>query len=137
MLDKIVPIECALTGKALSMAFESRGRTKGVMFHSDQGCHYTSEKYRQLLWRYRIKQSMSRRGNCWGNAPMERFFRSFKTEWMPTVGYQSLVQENAAVMNYITGYYSKFRSHQHNGGLTPNESERIYWNTYKTVTKFY
>jgi putative transposase len=41
-----------LTGKALSMAFESRGKPKGVMFHSDQGSHYTSRSYRQLLWRY-------------------------------------------------------------------------------------
>lgn len=65
-----------LTGKALSMAYESRGKPKGVMFHSDQGSHYTSRKYRQLLWRFQIKQSLSRRGNCWDNAPMERFFRS-------------------------------------------------------------
>ena len=63
-----------LTGDALAMAYESRGRPKGVMYHSDQGCHYTSRKFRQLLWRYQIKQSMSRRGNCWDNAPMERFF---------------------------------------------------------------
>ncbi len=70
-----------LTSKALSMAYESRGKPKGVMFHSDQGSHYTSLKYRQLLWRLQIKQSLSRRGNCWDNAPMERFFRSFKTEW--------------------------------------------------------
>ncbi|WP_413464451.1 DDE-type integrase/transposase/recombinase, partial [Escherichia coli] len=48
----------------------------GVMFHSDQGSHYTSRQFRQLLWRYRIRQSMSRRGNCWDNSPMERFFRS-------------------------------------------------------------
>jgi len=57
--------DTVLTAKALTMAFESRGRPKGVMFHSDQGCHYTSKKYRQLLCRYQIKQSMSRRGNCW------------------------------------------------------------------------
>jgi len=57
-----------LTGKALTMAFESRGRPKRVMFHSGQGCHYTSKQYRRLLWRYRIKQSMSRRGNCWDNS---------------------------------------------------------------------
>ncbi len=50
----------------------------GVMFHSDQGSHYTSKSFRQLLWRYRIKKSMSRRGNCWDNSPMERFFRSLK-----------------------------------------------------------
>nr|CBX86839.1 COG2801: Transposase and inactivated derivatives [Photobacterium damselae subsp. damselae] len=41
-----------LTGKALSMAYESRGKPKGIMLHSDQGSHYTSRKYRQLLWRF-------------------------------------------------------------------------------------
>jgi putative transposase len=76
-----------LTSKALSNAYESRGKPKGVLFHSDQGMHYTSKKFRQTLWRYQIKQSMSRRGNCWDNAPMERFFRSLKTEWVPSMGY--------------------------------------------------
>jgi len=42
------------------------------MFHSDQGCQYTSVAFQQQLWRYRIKQSMSRRGNCWDNAPNAR-----------------------------------------------------------------
>ena len=65
-----------LTCAALRMAFESRGRPKILMFHSDQGCHYTSLQYRQMLWKYQIPQSMSRRGNCWDNAVMERFFRS-------------------------------------------------------------
>lgn len=54
-----------LTMKALEMAWETRGKPVGVMFHSDQGSHYTSRQFRQLLWRYRIRQSMSRRGNCW------------------------------------------------------------------------
>ena len=52
-----------MTGKALSMAYESRGKLKVVMFHSDQGGHYTSRAYRRLLWRYQIKQSLLRRGN--------------------------------------------------------------------------
>lgn len=73
-----------LTSNALKMAYESRGRPKGVMFHSDQGCHYTSRQFRQTLWQCQIKPSMSRRGNCWDNAPMERFFRSLKVEWVPT-----------------------------------------------------
>jgi putative transposase len=47
--------DTALTAKALTIAFESRGRPKGVIFHSDQGYHYTSKKYRQLLWRFQIK----------------------------------------------------------------------------------
>ena len=68
-----------LTMQALMMAYESRGKPHDVIFHSDQGTHYTSIKFRQRLWHYQITQSMSRRGNCWDIAPMERFFRSLKT----------------------------------------------------------
>jgi len=119
-----------LTGKALSMAFETRGQPDNLMFHSDQGSHYTSRKYRQLLWRFQIKQSMSRRGNCWDNSPMERFFRSLKTEWVPETGYRSFVEAKTAVINYIIGYYSQVRPHQHNGGLSPNAAEQKFWFAY-------
>lgn len=115
-----------LTSDALSMAFELRGKPKGVMFHSDQGCHYTSLKFRQQLWRFQIKQSMSRRGNCWDNSPMERFFRSLKSEWVPTLGYSSLLEAKHAIINYIIGYYNPVRPHQHNAGLTPNLAEQKY-----------
>lgn len=115
-----------LTVKALQMAWELRGRPEGVMFHSDQGSHYTSHKYRQILWRYRITQSMSRRGNCWDNSPMERFFRSLKTEWVPATGYESFKEAWSAIIRYITEYYSGLRPHWYNGGLTPNESERLF-----------
>lgn len=125
-----------LTVKALKMAYESRERPTGVMFHSDQGTHYTSRKYRQALWRYQIKQSLSRRGNCWDNSPMERFFRSLKTEWVPASGYRSLDEAWQSIVGYIIRYYSQIRPHQYNGGLTPNESERLYWETYKTVANF-
>lgn len=124
-----------LTVQALSMAFESRGRPGELMFHSDQGSHYTSRFYRQLLWRYKIKQSMSRRGNCWDNAPMERFFRSLKTEWMPEIGVHSFEQAKQIVWDYIIGYYSQVRPHSHNNGLTPNEAERRFWESSKTVAK--
>ena len=115
-----------LTGKALSMAFEARGKPKEVMFHSDQGSHYISQKYRQLLWRHQIKHSMSRRGNCWDNAPMERFFRSLKTEWVPTLGYRTFIETNYSIIDYIVGYYSLTRPHRHNNGLSPNTAERNY-----------
>jgi len=117
-----------LTGKALSMAFESRGRPKELMFHSDQGCHYTSLAYRQLLWRYQIKQSMSRRGNCWDNAPMERFFRSLKTEWVPEAGFLAIEHAKQAIWSYIIEYYNNVRPHKHNLGLTPNQKEKLFWN---------
>lgn len=125
-----------LTCRALKMAFESRGKPQNLMFHSDQGSHYTSRQFRQQLWRCRIMQSMSRRGNCWDNAPMERLFRSLKTEWIPKTGYRNFTEAQQAITSYLAGYYSSNRPHQYNGGLTPNESERLYWNAYKTVANF-
>ncbi len=113
-----------LTCQALSMAFESRGRPQGVMFHSDQGCHYSSKVFRQRLWRYRIKQSMSRRGNCWDNAPTERFFRSLKTEWIPKNGYQNFNEAKSDVMRYLTDYYNRIRLHSYNGYQSPVDRER-------------
>jgi len=125
-----------LTGKALSMAFESKGKPKEVMFHSDQGSHYTSKSYRQLLWRFQMKQSLSRRGNCWDNSPMERFFRLLKTEWVPKLGYGSLAEAKRSIINYIVGYYSQIRPHQHNGGISQNAEEARYWNASKIVASF-
>ena len=122
-----------LTAKALTMAYETRGKPQGVLFHSDQGSHYTSIKFGQYLWRYQIKQSMSRRGNCWDNAPMERFFRSLKTEWVPEIGYRSFAEAQRSIFDYITGYYNQFRPHQHNNGLAPNKTEGFFWNSSKPV----
>ncbi|MGK3611113.1 DDE-type integrase/transposase/recombinase, partial [Escherichia coli] len=125
-----------LTMKALEMAWETRGKPVGVMFHSDQGSHYTSRQFRQLLWRYRIRQSMSRRGNCWDNSPMERFFRSLKNEWVPATGYVSFSDAAHAITDYIVGYYSALRPHEYNGGLPPNESENRYWKNSNAVASF-
>lgn len=125
-----------LTMKALEMAWETRGKPVGVMFHSDQGSHYTSRQFRQLLWRYRIRQSMSRRGNCWDNSPMERFFRSLKNEWVPATGYVSFSDAAHAITDYIIGYYSALRPHEYNGGLPPNESENRYWKNSNAVASF-
>jgi putative transposase len=124
-----------LTKKALTVAYEARGQPKGVMFHSDQGTQYTSLSFRQQLWRYQMVQSMSRRGNCWDNSPMERFFRSLKTEWVPEVGYESFEQAKSGITEYVIGYYSQFRPHTHNDGLAPNAAEKQYWDAYKTVAK--
>ena len=108
-----------LTSQALRMAFEARNKPKSVMFHSDQGCHYTSLVFRQVLWRCRLKQSMSRRGNCWDNAPTERFFRSLKSEWIPQYGYQNIQEAKADVLRYVNRYYNHVRLHSYNGYKTP------------------
>ncbi|WP_412053264.1 IS3 family transposase [Pokkaliibacter plantistimulans] len=117
-------VDTTLTLRALEMAYRLRGRPQGVMFHSDQGCQYSSLEYRQRLWQYRMVQSMSRRGNCWDNAPMERLFRSVKSEWVPKCGYTSLDQAIKDIGDYLMSYYNEQRPHCHNGGLTPVMREK-------------
>ncbi|NOH25227.1 IS3 family transposase [Vibrio europaeus] len=112
-----------LACRALEMAWEQRGRPKNVMFHLDQGSQYSSRRYRQRLWRYRITQSMSRRGNCWDNAPMERLFRSLKTEWIPATGYLTQTQARRDISYYLMSYYNRLRPHQVNDGLSPVDAE--------------
>ena len=73
-----------------------------------------------------MTQSMSRRGNCWDNAPTERFFRSFKTEWMPKGGYEDIAEAKSAIVDYIWGYYQSVRPHTFNDYLPPAEKERRY-----------
>lgn len=112
-----------LTISALRMAYESRRQPKAVMFPSDQGCHYTSQAFRQRLWRYQIKQSMSRRGNCWDNASMERFFRSYTIEWMPSSGYSSYREAEQDIAAYMR-YYNYQRGHSYNQYLSPAVAEK-------------
>jgi transposase InsO family protein len=113
-----------LVVKALENALASRKPTPGLIFHSDQGSQYASRKFRRLLWRHQIRQSMSRRGNCWDNAPMERLFRSLKTEWLPPLGYRSLQAAEADINEYLFGYYNWRRPHTANDGLPPAKAEK-------------
>lgn len=112
-----------LTIKALEDAYGRRGQPGGVLFHSDQGSQYSSLRFRQRLWRYRFEQSMSRRGNCWDNAPMERLFRSLKTEWVPNTGYRSITEATMDIGWYLMTYYNQRRPHAANDGLSPAAKE--------------
>jgi putative transposase len=67
---------------------------------------------------------------------MEQFFRSLKSEWIPEVGYKNFTEARDEITDYIIGYYNKFRTHQYNGGLTPDQSERLYDQNAKTVARF-
>lgn len=104
------------------MAYHTRLKPSGVLFHSDQGSHYTSEKFADAIADCEgMKQSMSRRGNCWDNAPTERFFKSFKTEWMPKNGYEDIAEASNAISDYMWGYYQTVRPHSFNNYLPPAE----------------
>jgi len=109
--------------KALDRAYEQRGKPSGLMFHSDQGSQYNARRFQQRLWRYRIEQSMSRRGNCWDNAPMERLFRSLKTEWVPSLGYCNYQEAEKDISNYLMNYYNWRRPHSHNQMVAPAIAE--------------
>ena len=116
--------DSSLTVKALQMAWELRGRPIGLMFHSDQGSHYTSRQYRQALWRCQITQSMSRRGNCHDNAVVESFFNLLKRERVRRRVYKTRDEARQDVFDYIEMFYNPKRKHVRNGMLSPVEYER-------------
>lgn len=113
-----------LTCEALRMAVELRGRPRDVLFHSDQGCQYTSHKFRNELLAHGHRQSMSRKGECWDNAPMERFFGSLKSEWVPETGYSSEHEARADVQRYVTRY-NNTRPHSYNDYRSPVAMEKL------------
>ena len=112
-----------LVSKALRMATEVRTCPPGLMFHSDQGCQYTSRKFQEELKRRDILQSMSHRGQCWDNAPTERFFGTLKSEWVPRSGY-SLIEEAKTDMVRFFMYYNRTRLHSYNNYLSPIAMEQ-------------
>ncbi|WP_256812037.1 IS3 family transposase [Pseudomonas siliginis] len=112
-----------LVSKALRMATQIRTCPPGLMFHSDQGCQYTSRKFQQELMSHGILQSMSHRGQCWDNAPTERFFGTLKSEWVPRRGY-SLIDEAETDMVRFFVYYNRTRLHSYNSYLSPIAMEQ-------------
>lgn len=92
-----------------------------TILHSDQGCHYTSVKYRQLLSDYELRQSMSRRGNCWDNAPQESFFGHMKTELKLKERKWNNFHEVKADIDDWMDYYNNDRGQWNLMKMSPNE----------------
>jgi putative transposase len=93
---------------------------KGVLLHSDQGFQYTSRQYNKLLTEYKIKASMSRKGNCLDNASMESFFSHLKAECLYLNKFQTPEEMAEAVRNYIT-FYNEERIQLKLNGCSPKE----------------
>lgn len=96
--------------------------TTPLLFHSDQGVQYSANKFVDYLNTFGITQSMSRRGNCWDNAVMERFFRSLKTERLNNLVFVNHLSAVDAVEKYIR-FYNYKRLHSTLGYLTPNQKK--------------
>jgi putative transposase len=111
---------------ALAMAVGRRTPGEGVLAHSDRGSQYASEHYQRVLAGEGIACSMSRRGDCWDNAPMESFFASLKKELVHRENYATREQAKASVFEYIEVFYNRVRRHSSLGFMSPAEYERAH-----------
>jgi putative transposase len=110
-----------LAKNALADAIKKqRPDTTQLLFHSDQGVQYTAQLFTDYLLTLKITQSMSRRGNCWDNAVMERFFRSLKTEKLNRLSFMNHQSVITVVESYIR-FYNYKRIHSAIGNITPAE----------------
>ena len=94
---------------------------EGLIFHSDRGVQYASGRFRRVLKSCRLVQSMSRKGDCWDNAPAESFFKTLKSELIGEYVYPTRTEAQQAIFEYIEVFYNRVRRHSYLGYLTPLE----------------
>ena len=116
-----------LAEDALTMAICRHNPPKGMIHHSDRGSQYASGPYREILDRYKLRASMSRKGNCLDNAPMESFFGSLKNELVHRTRFHTRAQARREIFEYMEVWYNRKRRHSAIGYATP-EQARIKFN---------
>jgi putative transposase len=117
-------VDSRLVVDALEMAVSRRLPGDGLVAHSDRGSQYAGEHYRRLLADHGITCSMSRRANCWDNAPMESFLASPKKELVHGEDYTTRAEARASLFDYIEVFYNRVRRHSTLGYRSPVEYER-------------
>ena len=108
--------------RALEMAVQRRRPKPGLLHHSDRGSQYASGVYQEMLQAHGMLCSMSRRGCCYDNAPMESFFHTLKVELFEGL-FESKQQAMHQLFEYIEVFYNRQRLHSSLGGLTPQDFE--------------
>jgi transposase InsO family protein len=116
---------------ALGMAVASRRPGPGLVAHSDRGSQYASEHHRRRLAEEGITCSMSRRGNCWDNAPVESFFASLKKELVHGEDYATRDEARASIFEYVEAFDNRVRRHSSLGYVAPEEYERAHNQTHR------
>ena len=109
---------------ALRQAKVRRGNPKGVLAHSDRGSQYCSHDYQNELKKDGFICSMSRKGNCWDNAPMESFWGKLKQEWLNDKRFRTREDAKRDIFWYIEVYYKRYRLHESNNYQTPHDYQR-------------
>jgi putative transposase len=110
---------------ALTMAIQRQRPAPGLIRHSDRGIQYAAAAYRQVLARAGITPSMSRKGDCLDNAPMESFFHTLKIERVHHQIYTTRTDARRDLFQYIEGFYNSRRLHSALGYLSPAQAERL------------
>jgi putative transposase len=108
-----------LVSTALKQAIGRTGATIGLMVHSDRGVQYASKEYQKLLKKHGFICSMSRKGNCYDNAPMESFWGKLKMEWLNDYKFKIRDEAKKAVFEYIELFYNRNRIHSTNDYIPP------------------
>ena len=112
---------------AMRMALQNRRPPPGLICHSDRGVQYACADYRRLLKAHGARASMSGKGNCLDNAPMESFFATLKKELIHRDHYQTRREARSNIFEYIEGYYNPVRIHSAIQYYSPVEYEAIYF----------
>lgn len=113
---------------ALEMALGRRGPVPGLIHHSDRGSQYAGGGYRKLIKKAGLTQSISRKGECLDNAPIESFFASLQKELVHRQRFRTRAQAKAAIFEYIEVFYNRQRRHSGIGYQTPQQAfESITW----------
>jgi putative transposase len=117
-------LERSLVLSALSMAIQNRHPEAGLLCHSDRGSQYASGDYQNVLSEAGIVCSMSRRGNCWDNAPTESFFSSLKRECVYRHRFATRSEARTVLFAWIEVWYNRKRRHSALGYVSPDAFER-------------
>jgi len=109
--------------ETVNLLIEKHGATldNDTLIHSDQGCHYTSKKFREIVKDHNLRQSMSRRGNCWDNAPQESFFGHMKDEIGDKIKDCESFDDVKTIIDDYMDYYNNDRGQWELSKLSPNE----------------
>jgi len=119
-------IDRSLVLSALDMAIAGRNPSQDMLCHSDRGSQYASDDYQKRLKEAGIVCSMSRKGNCWDNAPTESFFASLKKEMVYRTRFETRAQARAAIFEWIEVWYNRKRRHSAIGYISPDAFERLH-----------
>jgi len=112
-------IDTDLVKESLVKAVNARHPPRGLIHHSDRGCQYCSHEYRKLVERFNMKASMSRKGNCYDNAPMESFWGTLKNEVVHHRHYRTREEARRDITEYIEVFYNRQRRQKRLGYLSP------------------